>query len=343
MIFCVRAVLKIVVGTASAASGTKDYGFLEVSRSPAGMPIAIPVIVINGVDTGPTLVASAAMHGTEVLGTIALSRFFRDADPEQFKGTFIGAPILNTWAFEAQHRVATLQEYFGVGDLEQLFPGDERGYISDRIAYAYMNEIARRADCLLDFHGQDHLWQPTLAAIVPGTPMPEGSLKPKIYQKCLELAKVFGVEQIWRYSGPGKVTAAIMSEKDIPAINLEYGGLTDFRQIGQYVESIVAGLTNVMKWLGMIEGLIEPHGHRTVVCDLYDVKNRFGGIWSTNTEVGRSIQKEEIAGTVSDPITGVVLEEIRASLSGVITNLWASPVIRPAVGPLGIGKVVEYI
>jgi hypothetical protein len=331
--------MKVAIGSASAEAGTKSQGFIEVSRSSAGLPIAIPVLILNGGQSGPICVASAAMHGTEIIGTMTLSRFFRNADPKSFKGTFIGVPVLNTWAFEAEHRVPTLFDHF---DLARLFPGDASGSISSLIAHAYMNEIARRADYLIDFHGQDHFWQPTSASIV-AHPQPQGPLKPAVYKKCIELSKAFGVRQIWRSTRAGRVTEEIMREKDIPAIGLEFGGVTDFRNIERYVGQATAGLTNVLKWLGMLAGEIQQRNFKTCVCDLNRVNNRFGGIWSTSAEVETEVKEGAAVGTVSNPFNAEVLEEIRAPMSGVITNLWCSPVIKPAVGPLGIGKVIEYV
>lgn len=331
--------MKVVIGSASAETGTKSQGFIEISRSSAGLPIAIPVFVVNGVQNGPTLVASAAMHGTEIIGTIMLSRFFKKANPRVLKGTFVGVPVINTWAFEAEHRVPTLLDHF---DLARQFPGDPDGSISSMIAHAYMNELARRADCLIDFHGQDHFWQPTNASIV-AHPQPQGPLKQTVYEKCIELSKVFGVRQIWRSTNALRVTETIMREKCIPAIGLEFGGVTDFRRIEGYVEDGTSGLMNVLRWLGMLDGEIQPRNHKTCICDLNRVNNHFGGIWSTSGEVENEVKEGAVVGTVSDPFTAEVLEEIKTPISGVIASLWCSPVIKPGVGPLAVGKVIEYV
>jgi len=279
------------------------------------------------------------MHGTETLGTIAISRFFKELDPNTIKGTFIGVPILNTWAFEAEHRLPIILDHF---DLERLFPGKEHGSISDRIAYTFMNEIARRADCLIDFHGQDNFWRPTSSIIVP-LPKPQGIAEPAAYEKCIEAAKAFGVRQVWRINKPGSVTEALVKEKGIAAISPEFGGVNDYRQINEYIRLSIQGITNVMKWLGILEGDVTPRDYSTCICDLNGVLNRFGGIWSTTAEVEDELEEDTLVGTISDPITAEVLEEIRAPLSGVITNLWSAPVIKPAVLVLGVGKVIEYV
>lgn len=331
--------MEVVIGTASAKQGEKSHGVLEVTNSSVGFPIAIPVVIVNGVESGPTLVANAAMHGSETLGTIAISRFYKMIDPKLLKGTFIGVPILNTWAFEAEHRLPITLDHY---DLERLFPGNKNGSISNRIAYKFMNDIVRRADCLIDFHGQDQYWHPTSAIIVP-LPKPLGDVAPDVYQKCIEAADAFRVRQIWRLNKPGSVTEAIMNETGIPAISPEFGGITDYRRKGEFIELAIQGIMNVMKWLGIVEGPLASRDYKTCICDLHSVLNHRGGIWSTTAEPEDEMMEGSTVGTISDPITAEVLEEIKAPFQGVITNLWCSPVIKAASMALGLGKVVEYI
>lgn len=181
------------------------------------------------------------------------------------------------------------------------------------------------------------------ARLITPLPTPQGIAEPEVYQKCIEAAKAFGVRQIWRINKPGSVTERLVQEKGIPAISPEFGGVNDYRRINEYIQLSIQGIINVMKWLGILEGDITPRDYKTCICDQNGVFNRFGGIWSSTAEVEDELEKDTLVGTISDPITAEVLEDIRAPFSGVITNLWSAPVIKPAVLVLGMGKVVEYV
>ena len=326
------------LNSALSERAKKTHGFLEVSRSSSGIPIGIPVTVATGAENGPTLVVTAAVHGSEVIGTMIVSRFFKSLDPECLKGTCIGIPVMNMSAFEAESRMSALDQF----NLGALFPGDPDGSISSRIAYKFWTQIARRTDCLVDLHGQDHFWQPT-SSVVMGKPQPEGNVPPAIYQRCLQAARAFGVKHVWRTDHPRNIAEALINEKGVPAIRAEFGGVVDFRAIGKYVSLGVQGLTNVMKWMKMKEGSMVEPDFKTCVLDEDAVFSSLGGLWSTEAEVGDKVDGGTLVGTIADPFTGDVLQEVRAPFSGLVTMLWASPLIKPAALALGIGKPVEYI
>jgi predicted deacylase len=324
----------VELGSCSIEQGSKGTGFLTISRSSAGFPISLPLVIINGAQNGQTLVANAAMHGTEIIGTYAISRFFKAANPKDFKGIFIGVPVLNTWAFEAEHRVPTALDHF---DMEKQFPGQESGSISQRIAYSFMT-IARRADTLIDFHGQDQYWQPTYAAIVP-KPKPIGNVERISYENSVKAGRIFGVHQIWRINKPGSLPETIMNEKNITAFSLEFGGITDFRQKERQIDLAIEGMRNVMKSMGILQGDVAPKPYETPVFDLHPVTSSVGGLWSTSMEVEAQVKENSLVGRIDDPYTAETLEEIRAPVSGIVTNLWCSPVIKPGVLALGVGTV----
>jgi predicted deacylase len=146
---------------------------------------------------------------------------------------------------------------------------------------------------------------------------------------------------VWRLSKPGSIPETIIKERGIPAFSLEFGGVTDFRHKNEQIKLAIEGIRNVMKSMGMLHGDPIIPEYKTDVCDLYPVLNKFGGMWQTSMEVENEVSKDELVGTIDDPYTAETLEEIRAPISGVITNLWCCPVIKPAVLALAVGKIIQ--
>ena len=46
-----------------------------------GMPVRVPVIVARGLEPGPTLGVTAAIHGNELNGIPVIQRLFKEIDP----------------------------------------------------------------------------------------------------------------------------------------------------------------------------------------------------------------------------------------------------------------------
>jgi predicted deacylase len=88
----------VTVGTASAATGRKATGYIEV---PAAVDAAtnLPVIVMNGAKTGPTLALISGVHGTEYASTVALVQLAARVDPSELSGTLIILPLLNVASY----------------------------------------------------------------------------------------------------------------------------------------------------------------------------------------------------------------------------------------------------
>jgi predicted deacylase len=82
----------ITVGTATAHTGQKATGFIQV---PAGVDPAtsIAVIVVNGAKPGPTLALVSGSHATEYASIIALQKLAQSADPSELSGALIIVPL----------------------------------------------------------------------------------------------------------------------------------------------------------------------------------------------------------------------------------------------------------
>ena len=85
----------LTIGSATARPGQAASGFIEV---PAGVDAAtrIPITIVRGAQSGPTLALIAGTHGSEVAPIVALQRVRATIDPAVLRGgTLQRTSILN--------------------------------------------------------------------------------------------------------------------------------------------------------------------------------------------------------------------------------------------------------
>src|SRR5205809_4495058 len=141
----------LTIGSATARPGQATSGFIEV---PAGVDTAtrIPITIVRGAQSGPTLALIAGTHGSEVAPIIALQRVRTMIDPAALRGTVLIVHVANMPSFLGR----TI--YYSPIDrknLNRVYPGKPDGTVSERIAYAITNQIIERADYLVDLHAGD--------------------------------------------------------------------------------------------------------------------------------------------------------------------------------------------
>src|SRR5713101_7721681 len=139
------------VGTASAASGQKATGFIEV---PAGIDAAtkIPIVVVHGAKPGPVLALVAGSHGTEYASIIALEKLIPRLDPAEISGTVIILPLVNIPSFE--QKVPHVNPVDGKS-MNRFYPGKQDGTQTERASYLITRQVVERCDYLIDYHGGD--------------------------------------------------------------------------------------------------------------------------------------------------------------------------------------------
>ena len=139
------------VGAVTARPGATVSGFIDV---PAGVDSGtrIPVTIIQGRRTGPTLALVAGTHGSEVAPIVALQRVRRQIDPARLRGTVILVHVANMPSFLGR---TIYRSPIDAKNLNRVYPGKANGTVSERIAYAMTREVIDRADYLVDMHAGD--------------------------------------------------------------------------------------------------------------------------------------------------------------------------------------------
>mgnify|MGYP005847844505 CR=1 FL=1 len=328
----------VQIGTAEAKPGTKAKGVVHVANRPDGSAIYIPVMLVNGVEEGPVLGMDGCTHGDEYEGPEAIQALVAQLEPRQMRGTFVGVPVVNMPAFMAMQRV-TPHDALSYPDVNRNYPGRADGGLTGRIAHAHFHEIVAHTDVMISVHSGASF------AMLPAKVIYHES-DDEYGRRSLEVAKVLGWEILWRSHGsyPGTLHEAA-KEKGIVCVATEFGGTDRLpAHRAERTERLLTAATNVMKFLGMLEGEPKLPPRWTVVEGESHVFANHGGLvlYEGDFELGKPVRAGQKLARIVD-VYGEELESIASPYDGVLMFLRTVPVVHPGDWVVGVGKQVRVI
>lgn len=297
------------IGNIESKPGAHVFGYLETTRARSGLRPDIPVHIFEGAAPGPTLLVQGAIHGGEVIGSIAILNLIKNLEPSQLRGTVIAVPVVNRAGFELGERGSRIDGK----DISRLFPGKKNGSVSDQVAYAYFHEVISKADVMIDFHaGARTAYERYVLFSAEKDPNNLTELE-KMRRK---LVVAFGLDQA-AFFPPGTFGANTAKEAiegaNVCQITLEFGGGTGWFHNGEdNVRDAERGIWNVMKVMGMVDGELESDGP---LCTVYNAnvvlwKPDVDGLFIRKRGFAEKVGAGEVYATLVDPYTGEKLADI---------------------------------
>jgi len=279
----------------------------------------VPVLVVNGVNPGPTLCVTAAVHGDELNGIEVVRRIVHEIDPAALSGSVIGVPIVNLQGFRRASRYLPDRR-----DLNRYFPGREKGSYASRVAHSFFSQVVVHCDYLIDVH-TGSLSRTNLPQIRADLTNPEVA----------SLAEKMGSIVVLQSIGAkGTLRRAAMGA-GIPAVTLETGAPNNLQKdaVEQGVKSILSALSSL--------GLTAPksrwrRSQEPVYYQSTWIRARQGGILFSKVELGDSVDKGSVLGLLSDPITNKSTE-IVAPFEGRVIGMALNQVMYPGFAAYHIG------
>jgi uncharacterized protein len=327
-----KAQTNFAVGTASAATGQKATGYLEV---PAGVDgrTSIPVVVMHGRKPGKVLALVSGAHGTEYASIIAIEKLIEGLDPAQISGTVILVPLVNIASFE--QKVPHVNPVDGKS-MNRFYPGKADGTQTERASFLITKEIVDRCDYLIDYHGGDldeslrpyAYWAPT------------GREEQDRISKQMVLA--FGLDHIiiWRERPTDPAATRYLdntaSVRGKPSIVVEAGhaGTVETDEVAL----LVNGTLSTMRALKMWPGEPRPIDNPVWLDKLVDVTAEQLGVFYPAVKRGTYVEAGMKLGTVTD-FFGKIVTEPRAPVAGVILHVDSVPTVKKGDNIANIGVV----
>jgi predicted deacylase len=274
--------------------------------------LGFEVFVWRGEDAGnKALLLNGATHGDEWEGPTFLTELAQQFRPEDLSGTIVAVPVLNEAAFFACQRCSPLDEK----NLARVFPGDENGTPTEKLAHAWQTRFIAHASFYVDLHsaGAPHEIFPWAGYVMHNDA--------EVLQAQRRMSACF--PKLWHWGTPylpGRTISAA-SENNVPAIYLELQGKGGCEESDLNI--IRSGFENIVKAFGFVHGEPQLHqptglrestqgeeGHLQVEnpapCD---------GILTRIVEAGTRVEAGEVLAVVQ-PLDGSAAREVRAAEAG---------------------------
>jgi len=310
------------VGTLTARPGEKINGVNEFTVH--GQPYRLPMWLVNGNDTGPTLVVTGGVHAAEYASIAAALDLGRSLDPAAVRGRVVVVPVMNLPAFTARSiYVCPLDGK----NLNRVFPGDPAGTASEQIAAWVFKNVIAQADSYVDLHGGD-----LVEALVPFTIFFRSG-QPRVDDASLEMAKAFGIQYLVCSETPGSTFCAA-SRAGIPSILAESGGQGIWTP--EDVGLLTKGLARLMRHLGMTPGAMPPAVPCTLLEQFLWLRSDHDAFWYPGVPVGAVVRKGQDLGQVKD-VEGHVLQTAASPADGRVLFIVSSLAINRTDPLLAVG------
>jgi uncharacterized protein len=293
---------------------------LRSSESFAGATLETPVVVLHGKELGASLCIVAGIHGDEVNGVEVVRRALLLVDVEHLKGTIIAVPIANPSAFLRGSRYLLDRR-----DLNRYFPGRPEGSSASRIAHNLFEAVIRKCDALVDLHTGSfkrtnfHQLRANLS-----------------HEETALLAASFGGGVVINSAGRMGTLRRAVTDIGIPAITVEAGapGLFEI----QHVDAAIDGIGHLLSARGMLLGpqLGAPRPETTAYLRTSWIRSDQGGILVSRIHLGDNVEKGQVLGTISDPLSEEV-EPVLSPIEGRVIGMALDQLVMPGFAAYHIG------
>jgi predicted deacylase len=316
-----RADKTLQIRDVAARRGEKVKAYLTIGETPNG-PIRIPLVIINGDGDGPVLCLTAGVHATEYPSIMAAMRLINDLQPSQVRGAVMIVPVVSMAMF--QSRLPFISPVDGL-NLNKIAPGGTNGSISEILAHMLLTEVIAKAKYHIDLHAGDF---GEMLLPFAGFPLTGNA---DLDRQGEALARLFTplLISIGPESGPlalpfvgGIVRAA--TRMGVVSILGESDGNGTLEETDVRVH--YDGVSNIMRYLNMIDGEPRIVGKRLKATDRFLIRATKSGLVRLKVKIGDTVAAGQELAEICD-VFGETVEVVRAPRAGIPGLIWSHKVV----------------
>lgn len=310
----------------NGATHGRQTGVIAVGSMASGMPVGLPYIAVRGRHPGKTLWLNGQVHGDEINGIVAALNFMERLDAETMHGNVVFTPTGNPHALDQRRKRNPYDDL----DLDQCYPGNANGLISERLAHALFAEVDGTADFLVNLHTMNPLFDSRAYAVYkvhPQSRVTEDDVLQAIALFEPNVACRMQVEGTGEL--PGNIAGALDYQcliRNIPAFMLELGGGSRYEP--ENVALAQRGFARLAAYLGILPHLaVQLPAAATVrrVTRRGWVTFAQGGIFVPDVQAGADVAAGVVLGRTRT-LLGQPLESFAVDRPGIVIGLRRDPV-----------------
>ncbi|MCF2639297.1 succinylglutamate desuccinylase/aspartoacylase family protein [Fusobacterium varium] len=287
------------LGNITCNVGEKYSGFWKIDN------YNIPVTVIYGKNKGKTICISAGIHNCEYTSIQAAIDLANEFTPENINGILI---ILHTINYSGFFKRVSRIVPEDSKNLNRVFPGDENGTISEKIAFTFSKYLYPQLDFFIDVHGGDLFEEVMPFIYAPGIGERE------IIDFSHEVASNISLPiRVRSKASTGAYNSAAI--QGIPALLIELGGNGNIKN-----ENLIKYKKCLKEFLSYLEIIkydsLEKIEQKEIIEAKY-LESPCDGYWYPKFKAGDFIKKGDILGEIKDCF-GNELYTFKAEFDGII-------------------------
>lgn len=260
-------------------------------------------------------------HGDELEGQYVIFKIAQmiKAHPEHLNGIVDIYPALNPLGIDSIQRGVPAFDL----DMNRIFPGTPTGSMIEKVAHDIFNDL-RGASMVIDIHSSNMFLRE----------LPQVRISEQTADTLVPFAQKLNIDLIWVHQAATVLETTLahsLNSVGTPVLVAEMG--VGMRINHSLCEQLFLGIVNLMHHMGIwSEPVDESLLHEPIISrgDSVDFLNAAtSGVFVTQMHNGRTaiVEAGQVIGHIISPLTGDILQEVRAPHRGILFTIRAYPII----------------
>jgi predicted deacylase len=293
----------------------------------ATVEATLDVFCCRGESTHPLGVITAGIHGDEYEGPAAIAELAKQLDPGSMIGSLIAVPVANPAAFRAGTRTNPEDGL----NLARSFPGVDDGSPTQQLAYQLFEQLASKADVLIDLHSGGVAYSFLPVAGFYGDPGPDNI--------SFQMARRMGIRHLWQLPATDGVLSCEVWKRGVATIGAEYLGSGQLSRMG--VTTYKNGIVSCLQQAGILTGTSESIVESETFTGDWQIADE-NGIFEALTELGDRVARSALLARITNG-RGDTLQVFKAPNDGIVLGLRSKAYVQQGDWAVLLGTSLEPI